>query len=908
MRTSKIKTQLATRIQRNKPEKKWSVVAKCAFCAFLATLVFVAPFSGFENIVYADNYQNFKGTEKADNDKMFDSKKDQNIYKMWSVFKSYGLTDEEAVALIAQAKFETVYSFDVLEGDYSNNFISKMRSKYPGLPGKGEELLKKYNTDKQFRYDWSEAVMSFNGSKNRNAYLYKGDGTCGIGILQWTGERNVMLRNFAQSHSANWWDAEVQLSFMFDAKNGDKYHATWLAGYKVSHKNKDIGDCVSKVVRGYMGCVGQQSRIDKSTGEAMILYYKLHGKGWDSNYGAKVLSGAGIKAAKFKTGIQDVTIQQSLITPGINYPWNSGFLTTDNSDAMDARNKEVYEGYVNSLLGQPDESKKYSLFELYGEDLHWYRYMGESTAVPGLGDHIYSAYTEDKLDLLALEVIERVDYKNTNYLSTRVYPNRPRTLTKIDKENGYTDPRVDVEGGGMFNGYLYVQGSNCMTIAKFVSSFVSMLTTNELIDKSVDIITKIEETTEFEKFVPTIFLLCGFGILGLMASLVKKAIFIAKADSRSSMTDIIIRFIVGLFCIGFILCMTLNPGVFNKVIKAGLGLMDNVFNAALADAFKNDEVIAVEDDSMATRAVIWKTCIFNPWCRGQFGGLEYNELYTNYATLQDGQKAMAQSNQTIKIYEENPDMDRNVPYYNSTQLTGDVYVPVGGGKKIRNWAAFLYSCGSKYHIDATLNDASDADSLSTNVVFPMAQTTAYNHLLYADTFRVVDAQMNISPQYYKDGSVIYNYTDAHQVEYHFGREGFKMIINAALLLFLIPAIWQKIKNFLLLMLLTFECIYFSFIELFKEGTGLRDIGDRLKKSIAGYFLASLKIYCMITLYAIFVDKNFVMSLLYCLLCLTILSVSVNDINKFAKNTTHKAMLAIENANAKQKLKKDARAK
>ena len=244
--------------------------------------------------------------------------------------------------------------------------------------------------------------------------------------------------------------------------------------------------------------------------------------------------------------------------------------------------------------------------------------------------------------------------------------------------------------------------------------------------------------------------------------------------------DIIERFVIGVFAIGFLFVSLYNPSQLNALMYQATTAVDNIFNYALNESCVNDEVIHCEDVNMQTHAYLWRTAIFQPWCRGQFSGLNYNECYTNYATLADGQKAMPQSNQEV-----NPADTSGNPFFNSTKYTGDVVVPIGGGKVVRNWAAFLMSCGSKYHIDYTLKDKTEASevNLDSPVFFPLdsSLTAAYDSTLMADTYRVIDAQFDVSPQLYADGSIVNNYTGAKAPNYYYFQESYVMLFNALML-------------------------------------------------------------------------------------------------------------------------------
>ena len=106
-------------------------------------------------------------------------------------------------------------------------------------------------------------------------------------------------------------------------------------------------------------------------------------------------------------------------------------------------------------------------------------------------------------------------------------------------------------------------------------------------------------------------------------------------------------------------------------------------------------------------------------------------------------------------------------------------------------------------------------------------TTANNPDTLADTFRIVDAQMDISPQYYASGSEINSYKNAHKLETHFYKESSIMLVNAGLLLFLVPVLYKKIMSFIMLMITIIKMIYCTLLELFKEQAGLPEFTKSL---------------------------------------------------------------------------------
>ena len=329
-----------------------------------------------------------------------------------------------------------------------------------------------------------------------------------------------------------------------------------------------------------------------------------------------------------------------------------------------------------------------------------------------------------------------------------------------------------------------------MTIAKYLVALVSFIMGPEIQRVMKDTIVWIEGTEMWQIMKPILFMMLGLAMLGFILSLVKKGVNYAKGTGAAR--DALSRFLIGFLTLGLLFAVIARPAAFNQAIDKVVNVVDNLFNSTLAASLTNDEIISVEDESLATHAVLWKKAIFNPWCRGQFDDLEYKELYTQYSSLESGQSMMPQSHEVIDTTD-----DTGKAFYDSAALTGDVLVPRGGGVDVRNWAAYLYSCGTIYHIDSTLNEekASNID-LTGSIQFPnfTTQTTANNPDISADTFRIVDAQMNISPQYFANGSENPNYQSASGLKNHYEAQGYVMLLNAVMLIFFIPVIFQKIMS------------------------------------------------------------------------------------------------------------------
>lgn len=876
---------------------------------------------------YSASTLEFSGDEKAQEiDDFAGAYRDQNKYKMYCVLRSLGCTKEQACGALGSSAAESGFCCEIVEGHFYGSmgtygtvecrdaYIEAYSSKVSDADERTkltDDVMRNYGVAESYisRKRNGDVIgysvpcnLDFN--LNIDFYYTDGVGWLGCGIYQFTGTNLGKLLDWCESlgfvtedGALEWWNPDAQISFLLASAENGGYGAD-IAAYiarceAAGATTAEECNLLWNPVIGFTNS-GMDSARASAAGEA---FGQFVGDGWDEEYANEILAYSALEAVASSGGgsggIEDRGIVQNYASVSIKYPQSCGFIIDNKSNEdLKENNNKVFKEWVNALAGNsPAAIEPYSLFELFGEDLNWYRYFGEATYTPQLLDHIWSAVDQDKTDYLLKHPIDTIFFDATNYLSCQTYPGRPQVLTTGDLDNGDFDPRVLAISNGWFNGYPYVLGSFMMTVSKYFVSIVSFLAGDTLLDLIVDIMEYIEDSDPWATISAGLMMFVGFAMIMFIISLVKKGIRYSKGSG--SMKEAVSRFLVGFICLGLIFAGIANPKILNTSIRLTAGAVDGIFEAALADQLSEQEleaeIIAVKDEDKAIHAILWKTAIFGPWCRGQFSGREYHELYTQYASVPNGGSMMPQDKDEIDL-----DAAKDVAFYNSAALTGDVGVPVGGGKVVKNWAAYLYSCGSKYHIDSTI-DANKAKLIANSVnasgevYFPHTSllTTANNPDIVADVFRVVDAQMNISPQYFSDGSEVYNYRHANSLDPEFAKEGFNMLVNAALLLFLVPPIFKKLMSFILLMATIIKMIYGTILELFKEDSGLSEFTRLFKKHFFDYFISCLKICVMVTLYGMFVDKGFFKMIIYCALCLVILGFNFKEARKLKSDISHK---------------------
>lgn len=837
----------------------------------------------------------------------------RNAFKIWSVALCAGMTKAEAAGIIGNAMTESSADGTVLEGKYSDPYTIDVDWKraaiadlcyytryttFPAWKNQGYEI--KPSSD---RYGHSVQAYAGDGhhtSINTSAYVgLDGHYLPGIGVFQFTGPGASRLIRFANDISKNWWDIDTQLIYTFSIEGENIYgKAEWLLNNYSAHNYSTPEDCAYYFYWVFEAGKSDSSfNVNSTSGSSSVSSRKSNARTWydkfencgpDKTYGFRILKEARYPIRYAGTDeIIDQSIMYEYIGRTLEFPQSNGFAFDITGEADDyaktaatallkAMPDYATNGHIDTSV-DPALAKKYSLYDLFGSDIHWYRYYGESTKPIVLLDHFWSGISQGKEDDLYGDigaVIDTIFYTSTTYLSCNVYSGRPTVLTVQSLNEGNADPRVSTSVTGIFTGGSYVAGSFFMSVAKGIVSLVSYLMGPRPIQDLrwvADFITGNEIWTTVAK--PLVIFIAGLSIIFFILSIFGKAKNYTLG--RSSLREVLKRFFIGVLALGIIFVLAARPGVFNDIIERGATIVDEVFNEVLTVTHTEDDVVGSTDGTKTTEAMLWRTAIFEPWCKGQFG-YSYNELYTQYATgLSSGQNKMPQS---ILTPEQISALTGSDYQYSSATYTGDVVVPVGNNYYIRNWAAFLYSCQSKYHIDYLYTSGNKTPAAEIN--FPCATTTARDPSLFADTFRVIDAQMDISPQIYSSEKVLNNYTGAHKLQHHFGSQGRLMLVYAIILFVsFIPAIIMKLKNLALLFFTCIQAIFFGIKELAKEGTGLSEIPDKFKTYGINYALAALKLFILTILFDLLVGKSVAQTVLYGILAIAVYGLTYTNIRQ-----------------------------
>lgn len=798
-----------------------------------------------------------------------------NAYRIWSVMKGLGMNDYAAAGVLGNIFAESSAdptSIEGIYGEYGDANGAKKSVAFKDLSAYfRNDLVKKY-----INSGWSisgssdnfgNTVPSSSGSGgntiNSKAYLgVDGKYIVGIGLIQFTGPRASRLVLWAESHGLKWYDMKAQLAYML-TKTDDKGYIDGKADYIIDTYAKTDYTNVDDATNDFMINVeGNTHNAGKRRELALDWYNRFHGDTGDRNYAEKVLKLANTTLKPNKEN-EDKSIVQDLIGPVVKMAQNTGFMFDIGKIGEKHANNAATEIY-NSLKGEESKTK-YSLYELFGSDIHFYRYMGEVTQTVGLVDHIYSNVKNGDTDF---SLGDTVFYQSTRYLSANVYDDRPRVLTQQEITDGKSDARVFALSNSRFSGFDFVAGEFWLTVAKITTSFITLLMSGKPFEIFVEFFNKIVETGIWQKvMIPLLYLLTGYAIIFTIIRIIGHTI--RFLSGKGTAFQIFQRFLSSAICIGIIFSLGNNPTTFSSILLKGTTFVDKLFDNAITMTFKDDDVISGSAVNNATEAAIWKKVIFEPWVVGQFG-TTYDNLYTQFST--EGNK-MYQSHATEAQIK---NLSEGRFAFDSATVTGDVTVPVGNGKVIRNWAAYLYSVQSKYHID--FKDINGSRTLVEKPVFPNATTTAYDSTINADLFRVIDAQMDISPQIYSDGTKVENYTDSKQLEPQFLKQSMVMMLHVLILLiFLAPTIVKKLYYSMMLISMGVQFIFLSLWELAKENEGISVAWDKVKEYIEGYLMTSTRLFVFTFLFVKLVGYSLISTSVFIILGIVIYQITPDKI-------------------------------
>lgn len=547
----------------------------------------------------------------------------------------------------------------------------------------------------------------------------------------------------------------------------------------------------------------------------------------------------------------------SLATDAINKTLEVSL--NDGSDFYRPSRIEKRIEYNNKVREDNNSAPQISLYDRFGGNLQFIPYYGEKKFNLSIIDTLYEKMKyNDGIPSFSLG-----DFftKRTGMLENEVYTNRPEIISEEERSAGGKDPRVEqysalnTTGGSASLGNMYLGFGNFITkTILWLSGNGIFLILSEAWDTVVTSGAWSIFADQIIKFMPLISI---FFIVYLLKQIYKHTL---KNISTKEVLINIANYVLSLTIIFYIV---LSPDAFTNINTYFISVIDSVFSSALNAS--GDEVSQSSDLELVTEAAIWKQAVLDPWCKGMFDGREYSELYTQYEENSDLSKLPQSSDDIFS------DWATEEHRYNSKYHTGDIKIPIGNGKYVRNWAALAWSVQSDYHINAVEDTTSDI-----NIgVWPYAEVTPRNQSLYVDNFRWVDAKLNISPEYTSPISWNNDYNDARAYSENFVLRGMESTMLSLLLLPLLFPIIKRLISLVQIVVIVARWMIRSIRSIVSIGDNTYSPLKNIKaifKPLYHYFWWSMIVFVIMSIYLVMTD-TFLGGVVYLLLSIVIISIA-----------------------------------
>ena len=527
---------------------------------------------------------------------------------------------------------------------------------------------------------------------------------------------------------------------------------------------------------------------------------------------------------------------------------------TDGSNAFTTKEDAKEREELNDAIYSGQDVGTRSLYDRFGGDIRFVPYLGEKKFKLSLIDTFYDNAKKDN-ELFSFSLSDFWADRSAQ-VNNVVYPGRPDVVSETNYKEGWVDPRraayapvSSVSGqASVANFYL--------SLAKNFTFLVAYLSGSGLYE-SLKQIWQSLTSSGFYEGVSDVFL--SLMPLLLAAFVVRFAYYTIKAlKGEKSFSQLGAEALTVALSLGFIYLFAEEPDALSELGDFVVTAVDDVFTEVINEA--SDEVAKSDDHRYVVEANLWKKTVLDPWAKGMFDGRKYDELYTQFETDPSKTK-MPQSNDAVT--ESWPEGEVR---YNSAALTGDVKVPTSVDSFVRNWAALAWSTQSIYHIDA-VDRATDASGKA----WPRASTTPNNPQIYVDSFRWLDAKLDVSPEYYASDDVVKNYTGSREYKVSFVSAGFESLFMSLLLIPMLYVIMRRLWIMIQIIMIGVRLMMYSMIHIvypvqFSPLHNLKRIG----KSMYNYLWWSAILYIMIILFKELAGNSFIHNIIYLVLCILII--------------------------------------
>lgn len=251
-----------------------------------------------------------------------------NAQMVYSVMSTYGLTDEQIAGMLGNMHCEGSIDPTSIEGIYNEKYSINGSAKQAALAMGWND------------YTYNELGHTSSGYRASDGKYY-----CGIGLMQFTADNNVAVREFADANSLDWWTMDAQLGFML--YHYDFSSSTWATAGGVDNASDEFCDIYERPANP-----NYQDRRDSAAGWYVLMNEWVA----DAAYGNSIITMANATmldgtssagASVLDECHQNVMYSNSSIAAAaLSLAWKGG-----SADAKGNNGTSLYQ-YVNNQIWQ----------------------------------------------------------------------------------------------------------------------------------------------------------------------------------------------------------------------------------------------------------------------------------------------------------------------------------------------------------------------------------------------------------------------------------------------------------------------------------------------------------------------------------------------------------------------------
>lgn len=195
--------------------------------------------------------------------------REANAEKLWSVYSQVGASKEQTAAVLGNLQAESGLDPTSVETIYTEPF--------------------QIGPKKQ-----SAISVDFDVHQIDNAYGNKFPAIkqVGIGLAQWTNERNRLLITYANAKGMNWFDFDTQVMFMLDGDHD--YRQEQLLSFLNAEESGNVDQEAERFMNGWIGLSSPNNSLSNRQQNAQTFMFVLERATVDTDYANGILSGVNV--------------------------------------------------------------------------------------------------------------------------------------------------------------------------------------------------------------------------------------------------------------------------------------------------------------------------------------------------------------------------------------------------------------------------------------------------------------------------------------------------------------------------------------------------------------------------------------------------------------------------------------